>query len=92
MTEKTLEKAIEIKQIIDNLRYKKQELEETSNLCCGNTNEVRARTFQVSISENGCYKKTTLVSSQAVKRAIEYEISGVDERLEKNLNILSKLN
>ena len=32
MTEKTLEQAIEIKRVIDRLRNKKEELEETRNL------------------------------------------------------------
>lgn len=92
MTEKTLEQAIEIKRVIDKLRNKKEELEETRDLCWGNTNEVRARTFRVSISEKGCYKKHTTVSSQAAKMALEYEISEIDERLEKNLNALRELN
>lgn len=92
MTEKTLERAIEIKHLIDNLRNKKEELEETRSLCWGNTNEIRARTFKVSISENGCYKKTTLVSSQAVKKVLDYEILDVDEKLKRNLNALTELN
>lgn len=91
MTEKTLEQAIEIKRLIDKLRNRKEELVETKKLCFGNTNEVRARTFYAEISEKGCCIKSTVVSSQAVKKALEYEILDVDEKLKKNMNALSEL-
>jgi len=91
VTEKTLEQAIEIKRVIDKLRNVKEELEETRNLCFGNTNEVRDRTFYVEISEKGCCKKDTIISPQAAKKALECEIGDVDEKLKKNLNALSEL-
>lgn len=91
MTEKTLEQAIEIKRVIDRLRNVKEELEETRNLCFGNTNEVRNRTFYVEIFEKGCCKKSTVISAQAAKKSLEYEILDVDEKLKKNLNALSEL-
>lgn len=91
MTEKTLEQAIEIKRVIDRLRKGKEELEETRNLCFGNTNEVRARTFYVEVSEKGCCKKDTIISPQAAKKALECEIVDIDEKLKKNLSALTEL-
>lgn len=91
MTEKTLEQAIEIKHILDNLRKRKKELEDTRDLCFGNTREVRARTIYVEISENGCCKKSTIISPQAVKEALECELLDADEKLNKFLNALSEL-
>ena len=92
MTEETLKKAIKIKNCIDRLREIKRELENGNELCWGNTSEVSARRFEVQITEGGCYKKTVKVSSQAAKKALDYEIAKVYESLEKHLNELSELN
>ena len=52
---------------------------------------MRNRTFYVEIFEKGCCKKSTVISAQAAKKSLEYEILDVDEKLKKNLNALSEL-
>lgn len=58
MTEKTLEQAIEIKRVIDRLRNKKEELEETRNLIFseGDSNDGKGinRTAEKSAARRYC--------------------------------------
>ena len=92
MTEKTLEKAIEIKLIIDDLKRKKNELEEAKNLCFGNTSEVKNNDFYLNVLKKGCCANSMTISSKAANKALEYEILEVDEKLEKYLKDFCELN
>lgn len=91
MTEDVLKQAVEIKHEIDSIRKIKNELEEAKELCRGNTGEVRARNFQVQISDMGCYRKTVSVSSESAWTALKKEISDIDQRLSILQNELSEL-
>lgn len=53
---------------------------------------MAARRFEVQIVEGGCYRKTVKISSQAAKKALDYEITKVDESLENYLKELSEIN
>lgn len=91
MTERTLEKAIDIKNNIDKLREMKNSLEYHQRLCWGNTTEVHSRTFGAVIHENGSTRSVE-VSPESLKMALDNEINQVDRLLKSYLNELYNLN
>lgn len=91
MTEKTLEKAIEIKRHIDRLRDRKNELEMHKTLCWGNTSEVKGRSFEVVIADGGRIKGVS-ISAEAAKLAMNHEIQNTDEILKNYLTDLLEMN
>lgn len=91
MTEKTLERAIDIKKNIDRLRETKDELEYHQQLCWGNTSEVNSRTFlaEIRFDRN---TRSVAVSPESLKLALDNEIKNTDEILNNYLTELHELN
>ena len=90
MTEKTLEKANEIKKELDCARGIYEGMEELQKMCWGNTGEVEARKFYVEVREGDVFKKRERVTPEAAKTALEKvmkdiatEIEGLESRLEE---------
>lgn len=90
MTERTLEKANEIKKELDNARGICRGLEELRALCWGNAGEVAARKFYVEVREGDVFKKRERVTPEAAKIALDKvmkdisnEIEGLESKLEE---------
>jgi hypothetical protein len=90
MTEQTLNKAIEIKNNLDNARYIKNNIEEKKSLCTGNFSEVAARKFNLSITDGTAIKYIS-ISSQAAYEALKIDFSNADKIVNTIENELRQL-
>lgn len=81
MTEKTLEKANEIKRELDNARGIYKGLEEVQKMCWGNTGEVQARCFFVEVREGDVFKKRTRVTPEAARIAIDRVMKEIQQEI-----------
>lgn len=92
MTEKIFKKAKELTDEIKTLCEKKALLEEAQKLCWGNFSEVHSRIFRVYITSiNTTEKKEVKISSNSAKQALDLEIKGIEETLEKLQKEFSEL-
>lgn len=87
MTEETLRRASCLNDQIRDLQAKRKDLLSAEKLCWGNTEDVRGRTFKVSISERGSTRDTAVcVSADAAKEALDKEI----EEIRKKIKVLQE--
>lgn len=78
LTEKTLNEAIKIKNNLDKAREIRSNIKEKRNLCIGNTSEVNARKFELSI-DDGKNIKTILISSRAAYEALSVDLDNANK-------------
>lgn len=92
MTEQIFKKAKELTNEIKTLREKRDSLEEAQKLCWGNFSEVHSRIFCVHIASiNTTERKEVKISSNSAKQALDLEIKGIEETLEKLQKEFSEL-
>lgn len=90
MTEQTLNAAIKIKNNLDKAREIRSNIKDKRNLCIGNTSEVNARKFELSITD-GTNKKSILISSRAAYEALSIEFDNANKIVSVIENELEQL-
>lgn len=90
MTEQTLNEAIKIKNNLDKAREIRSNIKEKRNLCTGNTSEVNARNFELSITDGANIKKI-LISSRAAYEALSVDLDNANKIVKVIENELEQL-
>lgn len=90
MTEETLNRAIDIKKKIDKLRDRKNELVRQQSLCRGNTSEIIARKYQITIVDRD-NASSIYISAGAAEKALDDEIWITDNLLKNQMDDLRDL-
>ncbi len=90
MTEKTLERANEIKKGLDSGREILREFEELRAMCYGNEAELEKRKFYVEIKDNMCGKRAR-VTLEAARVAFNKVIEEISEEIRELKSKLDEL-
>ena len=90
MTEQTLERGIEIKRQIDELRNRKNKLTLNQSLCYGSREEMQEKNFMVEITERSKVHRVNL-SPESIKLALDNELMQTEEILKNYLDDLEEL-
>lgn len=82
MTEETLRKASCLNDQINDLQAKRKDLLSAEKICCGNTEDIKRRTFRISISEiNSTREYSVRVSADVARAALDKEIEKTQNKI-----------
>lgn len=82
MTERTLEKANEIKKELDKAREAYEALRELQKMCWGNTGEVAARKFYIEVREGCLPVQKEAITPEVAKEALGKVMENISNEIE----------